>query len=86
MNQDRDRVLSQPSASLAGLRLFAQLPSQPIATIPLIVKLLETTPPTAGKAAELLESLGVLQEISGRQRDRMFSYERYLELLSSGME
>jgi hypothetical protein len=50
------------------------------------LRLLETTPPTAAKAVALLESLGVLRESSGRKRDRMFSYERYLELLSSGME
>jgi len=30
--------------------------------------------------------LGVLQEISGRRRDRMFSYARFLALLGGGME
>jgi hypothetical protein len=47
----------------------------------MIVKLLETTAPTAAKAMALLESLGTLKEVSGRKRDRAFSYAGYLELL-----
>jgi hypothetical protein len=54
--------------------------------VPLAVKVLETTPPTAAKAVALLESLGVLRETSGRKRDRMFSHERYLDPLGTGME
>jgi hypothetical protein len=49
------------------------------------VKLLGTTATTDGKAVELLESLGILEEISGRQRDRVFSYARFLALLGAGM-
>ena len=86
VSQDRDRVLRSPDASMAGVRLFAQLARHPIVNVPMIVKLLETTAPTASKAVELLESLGILEEVSGRQRDRVFSYERFLKLLSSGME
>jgi len=86
VNQDRDHLLSSPGASVAGLRLLAKLPRNPIVSVPMVEKLLETTAPTAGKAVELLESLGILEEVSGRQRDRVFSYERFLKLLSSGME
>lgn len=55
-------------------------------TIPGIVKLLETTKPTAGKAVQLLESVGVLVETSGKRRDRTFAYERYLERLRAGTD
>ena len=83
---DRDRVLRSRNASVAGLRLLDQLPRHPLVTIPRVAKLLETTRPTAAKAVALLESLGVLTEVSGRKRDRTFSYAGYLELLGSGME
>jgi hypothetical protein len=48
--------------------------------------LLKTTKPTAGKAVQLLENLGVLTETSGKERDRAFAYARYLEKLQVGTE
>ena len=84
--RDRDAVLSSPRASVAGLRLLAQLPRHPVVTVPMTVELLDTTAPTAAKAVALLQDLGVLQEISGRRRDRAFSYARFVELGGEGLE
>ncbi|MDA4132807.1 MAG: helix-turn-helix domain-containing protein, partial [Thaumarchaeota archaeon] len=81
VERDRERVLSSPQPSVAGLRLLEQLKRHPIVTVPMIVKLLETTAPTAATAMALLESLGTLKEVSGRKRARAFSYAGYLELL-----
>jgi cell filamentation protein, protein adenylyltransferase len=86
VNADRQRVLAAPGASVIAVRLLEQLPVHPVVTIPGIVKLLETTKPTAGKAIQLLESTGVLIETSGRRRDRTFAYRRYLERLRAGTE
>ena len=75
---------SPPSSPIRfAIRLLEQLPIHPIVTVPGIVKLLETTKPTAGKAVQLLESVGILVETSGRRRDRTFAYKAYLERLSS---
>jgi len=57
-----------------------------VITIPAVVKLLDTTKPTAGKAVQLLESIGVLVETTGKQRDRTFAYKAYLERLRVGTE
>jgi hypothetical protein len=86
VNADRQRVLAASGASVIAVRLFEQLPLLPAVTIPGVVKLLKTTKPTAGKAVQLLESAGVLHETSGKQRDRTFAYERYLEKLRVGTE
>jgi hypothetical protein len=40
--------------------------------------------PTVSSAMELLAQLGIAREISGRERNRMYSYERYLAVLSQG--
>ena len=40
---------------------------------------------TASKAVALLEELGILKETTGRQRDRTFSYHRYLDRLRAGI-
>jgi Fic family protein len=86
VSTDRQRVVAAPSASIMAIRLLDLLPIHPVVTIPSVVKLLETTRPTAGKAVQLLESLGVLTETSGKRRDRTFAYAAYLEKLRAGTE
>lgn len=86
VNADRHRVLAALGASVIAVRLLDTLPIHPVVTIPGIVKLLQTTKPTAGKAAHLLESIGVLVETSGKRRDRTFAYKKYLERLRVGTE
>jgi Fic family protein len=86
VSADRQRVLAASGASVIAVRLLEQLPVHPVVTIPGIVKLLETTKPTAGKAVQLLESLGVLLETTGKKRDRTFAYRKYLDRLRSGTE
>ncbi len=86
VNKDRARVLTAPNASVMVVRLLDELPRHPMVTIPTVVKLLETTKPTATKAVGVLEQLGVLQETTGRRRDRTFSYAAYLDRLRAGTE
>ncbi len=86
VNKDRARVLSAQSASIMAARLLDQLPRHPMVTIPAVVKLLETTKPTAAKAVGVLENLGILQETTGRRRDRTFSYAAYLDRLRAETE
>jgi Fic family protein len=81
ISADRTKVLSGRSTSVAGIRLFELLPAHPIITVAEAVKLLKTTKPTATKAVTGLLDAGVLLEITGRRRDRAFSYEAYLNLL-----
>lgn len=86
VSKDRDRVLSFERASVMAARLLELLPSHPILTIPKAVNLLDTTKPTASKAVSVLEEVGILEETTGRQRDRVFTYKRYLDLLKAETE
>lgn len=86
VSADRGRVLSASGVSVVAVRLQELLPVHPVVTIPGIVRLLETTKPTAGKAVQLLESLGVLVETSGKRRDRTFAYVKYLDRLRAGTD
>ena len=86
VSADRQRLVAAPGASITAIQLLDVLPLHPVVTIPRIVKLLKTTKPTAGKAVQLLERLGVLTETSGKQRDRTFAYAAYLEKLRAGTE
>ena len=86
VSADRQRLVAALGASIMAIRLLDLLPVHPVVAIPSVVKLLKTTKPTAGKAVQLLESLGVLTETSGKQRDRTFAYTAYLEKLRAGTE
>jgi Fic family protein len=52
-------------------------------TVPKATTLLGTTAPTARKAIEVLERIGVLCETSGKQRDRVYAYQAYLQALTA---
>ena len=86
VSADRQRVLASTGASVTAVRLLDELPTRPVVTIPGIVKLLETTKPTAGKAVQVLERSGILVETSGKLRDRTFAYKKYLDRLRAGTE
>ena len=84
--RDRARVLAHEGMSVVALRLFELLPRHPVVTVASVMKLVETTKPTAGRAVELLVSAGVLVENTGRKRDRAFVYQAYIEQLRVGTE
>ncbi len=83
---DRTRVLAHEGMSVVALRLFELLPRHPIMTVASVMKLAETTKPTAGRAIELLVGTGVLVETTGKKRDRSFVYRGYLDRLRVGTE
>ena len=80
---DRARVLASSETSISSARLFELLPEHPVVTISRIVELLGTTKPTAAKAVRGLVDAGVLVEITGRRRDRVYGYAAYLDLLAA---
>jgi Fic family protein len=86
VNRDRKKVINASEATVMTIRLFEQLPLHPIVTMPGVVKILETTKPTASKVIAVLEQLGILTEQSGRKRDRTFAYAAYLKKLRVGTE
>ena len=85
-SRDRTEYLESNGATVVGARLFEMLPRNPLVTTNWVVKACDTTRPTAGKAIDSLVSAGILEETSGRKRDKVYAYRRYLELLKEGTE
>lgn len=79
---DRRRLLQSPKAGPASYRLFEMLPMMPRFTIERVRQQLDTTFPTANAAVKVMEDLGVVREMTGRKKNRCFSYQAYVELLS----
>jgi len=82
LGDDRRLVVGHQAATLTVVRLFDLLPEHPMVTLPSVIGLLETTKPTAGKAIDVLRRAGVLGETTGKKRDRIYAYNRYLKVLS----
>jgi len=86
VNADRARLLAAEMTSVSALRLFDQLPRQPIVTVASAIQLLKTTKPTATRAIDAMAKLGILIETTGKKRDRSFAYQAYLDRLKVGTD
>jgi len=82
LNRNRQDLLTHSKVTLPAVRLFDQLPTHPIVTLGSAMELLSTTKPTASKAIDALQQAKILREVTGKQRDRIYAYHGYLELLT----
>ncbi|WP_031254053.1 Fic family protein [Curvibacter lanceolatus] len=79
---DRRRLLQSTKAGPASYRLFEMLPMMPRFTIERVRQQLDTSFPTATAAVKVLEELGIVMEMTGQKKNRIYSYQAYVELLS----
>jgi Fic family protein len=84
--ENRAAIRRQGRRSSSALRVHDALAARPILSMPRLVKATELTFPTVSSALELLEELGIVRELTGKRRNRLFVYDRYLEVLSEGTE
>lgn len=86
IESDRRQIegLGRPASSV--LRVHQHLQRKPIITIPATADQLALSAPTVAKALEQMLALGMVRETTGRQRHRLFTYHRYLEILNQGTE
>jgi len=82
LGNDRRKTAEHKAATVTAIRLFDLLAGHPMITLKLAVELLRTTQPTAGKAIDALCKAGVLEEITGKRRDRVYAYRAYLDVLA----
>jgi Fic family protein len=86
LERDRRAVVADPAVTVTAVRLFDRLPENPIVTLNTATDLLDTSKPTASRAIKMLAGAGVLEEITGRQRDRIYAYRAYLDVLARDTE
>lgn len=79
---DRRRLLDSPKAGPASYRLFEMLPMMPRFSVEQVRQKLETSFPTANAAVGILKDLGIVTEMTGQKKNRSYSYQPYIELLT----
>lgn len=82
VSEDRRGLMGLSSVTVTAIRLFELLPMYPMISSAKALELTGGTKPTANKAIESLVEAGVLEEITGKQRDRIYVYRRYLDVLT----
>ena len=85
-DEDRRKVEDLGRKAGSAQRVLDQLRRHPITTIPNAAAQLHLTAPTVRSAVESLETLGIVREITGKQRDRIYLYDQYVRILDRGTE
>jgi Fic family protein len=83
-NRDRDKISALRRASASTLKIHRALMEHPIATSGWLVERTGISPATVNKALGHLEKLGIVRELTAQKRNRLFSYSRYVGIMSQG--
>lgn len=83
---DADRARIEGLARIAGsaLRVHHALQRAPLQNVKSAAQRTGLTVPTVTAAMGALERVGIVRELTGKQRYRVFAYTRYLEILGKG--
>jgi Fic family protein len=83
-----DRAKIEPSGRRAGsaLRVHDALKARLLLSMHQICNSTGLSFPAASSAMELLAELGISRELTGKRRNRLFVYDRYLAILNEGTE
>ena len=80
LREEHRRLIQERTAGINGLRVLDLLFEKPLVHVNLVKDSLGIAFVTANKLVEQLEGLGILEEITGRRRGRVFSYTPYVAL------
>lgn len=83
-HEGKIKSLGRPATS--ALKVFQHLKRTPIVSIPATARQIGVSAPTIAKSLEHMRRLGIVRENTGRERHRLFVYERYLAILNEGTE
>ncbi len=86
-DSDRQRLQSQTGRRAgSALQVHDVLQKHPILTIARAAELSQLSEPTVSAVFYAMEKLGVVNELTGRRRGRLYSYAPYLAILAEGTE
>jgi Fic family protein len=85
-DSDRRKIEGLGRVSGSALRVQRVLQKRPLGSIPFLRKETGLSAPAVTKAVLALRDAGIIEEITGKKRNRLFCYEEYLAVLNKGTE
>jgi Fic family protein len=84
--EDTARVQTAGRGAATMLRVLQSLHERPVITLNEVSRRTGLSFPTSAKGMAALTTLGLVRELTGFRRNRVFAYDRYLAVLSEGTE
>ncbi len=86
VEEDRRRIRDLGRKASSALRIHEVLQGRPIAHIPFLSNKTKISTPTVTSVLDALQKIGIVKEITGRKRNRLYTYEKCLDILRQGTE
>lgn len=83
-NHDHIKIIELGRARFSCEKILEYLKKLPQVTVPLIARELGMSSPTARNSLNHIVKLGILEENSGKKRDKIYIYRKYLNILEEG--
>jgi len=79
--KDKKKILTVYKETSMAAIFYEKLFDKPIVSIKDIAKIMNTTFPTASDVCMKLTKIDILNEITGKERNKLFAYKEYLDIL-----
>lgn len=84
--QDLQKIANLGRARFSCVQTLEYMKRLPQVTVPLLTQELQITAPTVRSALNHMTSIDVLEEMTGKKRDKVYIYRKYLDILEDGAE
>src|ERR1017187_1374741 len=84
--EDRQRIQTLGRSASSALRVHEYMQRKPLINIGAAAETLNLSIPTVAGTLKNLTELSIARETTGRQRGRVFAYDRYLQIVTAGTE
>ncbi|WP_010304019.1 Fic family protein [Candidatus Odyssella thessalonicensis] len=85
-NKDRATIEESHKSTATILMIYSYLQQHPITTTTAIKQACNLSLPTVIRSLTSLEGMGIVKEVTGKERHKIFVYSEYLEVLNKGTE
>jgi len=83
---DRERIVPRGRRAGSALRVHDALKARPVTSVQDVCARTGLSFPATSSAMEVLVDLGIASELTGKRRNRIFAYDRYVAILNEGTE
>jgi Fic family protein len=87
LSSEDEKKISQSGRGAGSMhRVHRTMLERPIATPAWLAVQTRLTPATVNSSLRQLERIGIVAEVTGRKRDRVYAYTKYIDIINQGTE